>query len=154
MSNLVSVKAAIRDEIEHAKKGVAYYQSLVVTLEQALEKLNSVSGESTSLKGTLKKDGASGMDKPRRGRKPGAIGKGGRSDLPFTGKDFWPSLITTQPQSAPEVLQAAIDRLGITPTSEQRKKLSQRATFALNHLVKTNAIADSGSGRARRFVKR
>lgn len=155
MSNLVSAKAAIRAEIEHAKKGVAYYQSLVASLEEALAKLDSVAGEAAPLpKGVpLKVRGVNGA---RRGRKPGtAAGRKGRSsDLPFTGKDFWPSLITEQPQSAPEILQAAIEKLGISPTPEQKKKLSQRATFALNHLVKTRAIADEGSGRNRRFLRK
>lgn len=162
MSNLVSAKAAIRAEIEHAKKGVAYYQDLVATLEQALEKLDSVGGEKGAPKKNAVDIAAAINGARRRGRPPKAAGKAvkstaprkGRGDLPFTGKDFWPSLISEQPRSMPEVLQAAVERLGITPSPEQKKKLSQRATFALNHLVKTNAISDTGSGRERRFLKK
>jgi hypothetical protein len=162
MSNLVSAKAAIRAEIEHAKKGAAYYQNLVVTLEQALEKLDSVGSEKIAPKKSAADITVAINGVRRRGRPPKAAGKAaktasprkGRGDLPFTGKDFWPSLISEQPQSMPEVLQSAIARLGISPTSEQKKKLSQRATFALNHLVKTNAISDTGSGRERRFLKK
>src|SRR6478736_3596960 len=130
MSNLGSAKTAIRAEIEHAKKGVAYYQSLVATLEQALSNLDSVGSEQTLKKGaSLKASEVKVSTGARRGRKPGS-GRKGWGGLPFTGKDFWPSLITEQPRSAPEILQAAIEKLGISPSEVQKKKLSQRATFA------------------------
>ena len=155
MSNLDSVKVAIRAEIEHAKKGAAYYQTLVTTLEQALAKLDSVDADAVAPKGVFKKSKTGGeIEQPKHGRKSGSRNKNGDAELPSTGKDFWPSLITDQPQSAADILNAAIEKLGITPTPEQRKKLSQRATFALNNLVKTNAIADTGSGRGRRFLKK
>jgi hypothetical protein len=50
-------------------------------------------------------------------------------------------------------LQAAIDKLGFTPSKTQVKKLAQRMTFSLNALVKANKIKDSGSGRNREFFK-
>jgi hypothetical protein len=39
----------------------------------------------------------------------------------------------------------------VNPTPDERKKLANRMVAALNHLVKTNVIGDSGSGRARRY---
>jgi len=153
MTNLVSAKDAIRAEIAHAKKGAAYYQSLVVALEQALAKLDSVGSEPAESKALAGRSvTGNGMERPRRGRKPGSKNK--VSALPSTAKEFWPSLITDEPQSASDILNAAIAKLNITPSDEQRKKLAQRATFALNHMVKTNTIADSGSGRARRFMRK
>jgi hypothetical protein len=67
--------------------------------------------------------------------------------LPFTGGDYWFNLITSEPQTAPEILQKAVDALGFAPSKEQRTKLQNRQTFALATLVKTNRIKDSGTGR-------
>jgi hypothetical protein len=62
-------------------------------------------------------------------------------------------LIDTQPKSAVDVVNAAVAKLDFTPTREQVKKLSQRATYALNTMVRSGEISDSGSGRARRFFR-
>jgi len=94
--------------------------------------------------------------KARRGR-PAKATKGraskGPNDLPFTGGDYWPDLITSEPQSGSDVLRAAIAGLGFEPSADQVKKLTQRMTFVLNSLVKAKKIQDSGSGRERRFFK-
>ena len=50
-------------------------------------------------------------------------------------------------------LEAAIGKLDFEPTKPQIQKLSGRMIFAINALVKTGKIRDSGSGRARRFFK-
>lgn len=151
MSNLKSAKQAIKAELEHARQGVMFYQSRVEALEEALEKIDSV--EAVGEKGgNGKSQPAAKRAKP--GRKPRAQATGNGAKLPFTGKDFWPSLITSQPQSAREILDAAVRTLGITPSKDQLKKLSQRQTSALHNLIKTNVIADSGAGRERRFFKR
>jgi hypothetical protein len=154
VSNLKSASQAIRAELEHARKGAAFYQARVEALEEALSKIDSVE---VATKQTPKSSKA-GKKEPavqaRRGRKPGAAATGNGSVLPSTGKDFWPNLITAQPQSAPEILDAAIRSLGISPSREQIKKLAQRQTSALHNLIKSRAIEDSGSGRARRFFKK
>jgi hypothetical protein len=151
MPNFTSAKDAIKSELEHARKGAAYYQSLVDTLEEALAKLDSIgSGADMPVRksagiGSARAAGASKRGRPARAKN--ATGK----TLPSTGKDFWPSLVTEEPQSASQILHAAIERLGFTPDEEQLQKLRQRMTFAINSLVKTNKIQDAGSGRERRF---
>lgn len=159
MSNLVSAKQALRAELAHARQGAAYYQSLADTLEEALEKLEHVDQAAVPRKrgrrpAAAAATAAAAETPARRGRKPGRRRAARDSGLPSTAKDFWPSLITDQPQSAGDILRAAVNKLGISPTEEQMKKLAQRATFALNNLVKKNAIEDSGSGRGRRFFLR
>jgi hypothetical protein len=72
-------------------------------------------------------------------------------ELPFTGGDYWFDLVTSEPQTAPEILQKAIDGLGFTPTKQQRTKLLNRQTFALAAMVKTGRIKDSGMGREHRY---
>lgn len=154
MSNLGSAKSAIKAELQHAREGVAYYQSLVTALEEALTRLDSVGPEAG--KAPVRK-AAMANEKPgrgRRGRKPRtAVAPEQEGNLPGTRKEFWVDLIDTQPKSAVEVVQAAVEKLDFTPTREQVKKLSQRATYALNTMVKSGEISDSGSGRARRFFR-
>lgn len=144
--NIKRAVAAIQAEIKHAKQGMAHYEKQVVSLEGALAQLGGI--------------GQVGPVKAKRGRKPKAEavetkptkgrGRKGR-DLPFTGGDFWESLITAKPQSASDVLKAAPIKLGITPDKAQIKKLQSRMVFALNALVKAGTIKDSGKGRDRRF---
>jgi hypothetical protein len=153
MSNLKSAKHAIEAELEHAKQGVAFYQSRVEALEDALAKLNIVDTPSRDIikpavNGQTKMSG-----KPGRGRKPRAKAEGGDDKLPSTGKDFWPDLISAQPQSASEIFDAALKTLGITPTKDQSKKLAQRQANALSILTKKGIVSSSGSGRSRRFFK-
>jgi hypothetical protein len=155
MSNLNSARQALKAELDHARKGVAFYESRVVALEEALDKIDSVESGNQKASNSAKlskSDSASRQTKPgrkARGR-PAADG----AALPSTGKDFWPNLITGQPQSAKEILDAAIKALDIAPSKEQLKKLTQRQTSALHNMIKANVIADSGAGRERRFFKR
>ena len=162
MSNINAAIAALEAELAQAKQGMAYYQSQVVALETALTQLGAL-----GLVGAGKPAGA------KRGRKPGKVklektvkAKRGRpakvkgrraakgpNDLPFTGGDYWPDLVTSEPQSGSDILKASVAGLGFEPTEEQVKKLSQRMTFVLNSLVKSGKIKDSGSGRSRRFFK-
>lgn len=156
MSNLGSAKAAIKSELAHALEGVAYYQSLVTALEQALERLDSVGPGAAKVPGGKLEMPV--KTKGRRGRKPrAASGAGGSSSgggsLPSTAKSFWVDLVDTEPKSAVDVVHAAVKKLGFTPNEEQMKNLSQRATYALTTMVKSGEISDSGSGRARRFFR-
>ncbi|HEY4540817.1 MAG TPA: hypothetical protein VIG66_00410 [Noviherbaspirillum sp.] len=153
MSNLGSAKSAIKAELAHAREGAAYYQSLVTALEEALNRLDSVGPEG----GRAPKHAAALSDKPvrgRRGRKPRVEAAAeSEGELPGTRKEFWVDLVDSQPKSAVDVVQAAVDKLGFKPSRDQIKKLSQRATYALNTMVKSGEISDSGNGRARRFFR-
>jgi len=169
MSNLDAAKAAIQAELSQAKQGLAYYQSHVAALESALVQLVNLTGGAATAKPAGAKRGrkpgkaaaapATKLAKPAKaGRGRPAKAKEGRAtkgpkDLPFTGGDYWPDLITSEPQSGADVLRAAIAGLGFEPSPEQVKKLTQRMTFVLNSLVKAKKIQDSGSGRGRRFFK-
>ena len=151
MSNLKSAQQAIQSELDHARQGVAFYQERVVALEEALAKLDSIDAPKTSLtsKGIKPKTiRGEKIQKPKIKVSGSPNGK-----LPSTGGDFWTNLLTTQPQSAPEILSAAVKALGISPSKEQLKKLSQRQTNAFHNLVKAKMISDSGSGRERRFFR-
>lgn len=151
MSNLGPAKAAIKTELSHARQGVAYYQSMVTALEEALERLDRVGSEggkapSGKISTTVKVKG-------RPGRKPRSAGGEKGGELPSTAKNFWVDLVDTQPKSAVDVVNAAVEKLGFTPNKEQIKNLSQRATYALTTMVKSGEISDSGRGRARRFFR-
>lgn len=153
MSNLGSAKAAIKAELQHAREGAAYYQSLVTALEEALNRLDSVGPETAKAPGRKAMADARAT-RGRRGRKPRAdVAAAQEGELPGTRKEFWVDLINAQPKSAVDVVNAAVEKLDFTPTREQVKKLSQRATYALNTMVKSGEISDSGSGRARRFFR-
>ena len=153
MSNLGSAKDAIKAELKHAREGVSYYQSLVTALEEALARLDSVGPETAKAPGR-KVAAAEKPGRGRRGRKPRALnGAGSEGELPGTRKEFWVDLIDADPKSAVDVVNAAVDKLGFKPSRDQVKKLSQRATYALNTMVKSGEISDSGSGRARRFFR-
>jgi hypothetical protein len=168
MSNLESARAAIQAELSQAKQGLAYYQSHVAALEGTLAQLAAIGGqrgaaavESKTGKRTQKVEAAAAV-KGRRGRPPkaGKVGKTkeakvvkGAHELPFTGGDYWTDLVTSEPQSAVEILRASVARLGFEPSPEQIKKLQQRMVFVLNAAAKDKKIKNSGSGRARRFFK-
>ena len=158
MSNIDSAMAALKAELGQAKQGLAYYQSQVSALETALTQLGAL-GQVPARRGR-KPGKAVKAEKPAkagRGRPAKAKGKSGRArgpkDLPFTGGDYWPDLVGSEPQSASDILNASVAGLGFEPSREQVKKLSQRMTFVLNSLVKAGKIKDSGSGRGRRFFK-
>lgn len=154
MSNIKSARDAIRAELNHAREGAAYYQSRVEALEEALAKIDDLEAAGTP-NGKSRPMAETGT-KGKRGRpaKKSAPKENEEEKLPSTGKNFWPDLITQHPQSAPEILTAAIRSLGITPSKGQTKKLAQRQANALSLLTKSGAIASSGSGRERRFFKK
>jgi hypothetical protein len=156
-ANIEKAIGALSAELDHAKQGLSHYQGIVHNLENALAKLGIIGSVSQSA-------GQVGSDtgKSKRGRKSKSVadlaqgkqaGKQRNDKLPFTGGTFWVDLISDQPQSGADVLTKAIGKLGLNPTPEQRKKLVNRMTFALNDLVKTGKIKDSGRGRERRFFK-
>ena len=155
MSNMENAKTAIQAELTHAKEGFAFYASRVEALEKALLHLSYIGiGEidtsDTATPALVKRGPKAGAKKPSKKAKGG---QDGGKELPFTGKDFWPNLVTAEPRSASDILRAAIDGLGFTPTKEQVQKLASRMIFAINSLAKANVIQDSGKGRERRFFK-
>lgn len=165
MSNIDAAMSAIAAELAQAKQGLAYYQSQVSALETALSQLGALGLASTVAKPSGakrgRKPGKAKLEpavKGKRGRPAKEKAKSGRAakgptDLPFTGGDYWPDLVSSEPKSGVEILKASVDGLNFTPSKEQVKKLSQRMTFVLNSLVKSGQIKDSGSGRGRRFFK-
>ncbi len=164
MSNIDAAKAALQAELSQAKQGLAYYQSQVSALEATLSQLGALGSVGAAKPAGAKRGRKPGKtvkaEKPvkaARGR-PAKAKKGGRAakgpnDLPFTGGDYWPDLVGSEPQSASDILNASVSGLAFEPTKEQVKKLAQRMTFVLNSLVKAGKIKDSGSGRGRRFFK-
>jgi hypothetical protein len=147
MSNLKAARQAIQAELNHARQGAAYYQERVAALEEALAKIDSVDlAESAMQSPKAVKPNNAGSKKVKGKRAT-------EGDLPPTGGDFWLRLITNQPQSAREILEAAVKAIGILPSKEQLKKLSQRQTNALHNMVKAKMVSDAGSGRARRFFR-
>jgi hypothetical protein len=73
--------------------------------------------------------------------------------LPSTGGDFWIDLITDQPQSAADIMNAAFAKLAVASTKERKQKLGARMTAALTGLIEAKQIKDSGARRERRFFK-
>jgi hypothetical protein len=159
MSNLESARAAIEAELSHAKNGLQYYHSRIEALESMLGQLAGFQGgavvpASRTGRGTkaMPKPGGKAV-RPEKGVRRKGERKINSSGLPFTGGDFWESLVQDAPRSFPDILEAAIGKLDFAPTKPQVQKLSGRMIFAINALVKSGKIRDSGSGRARRFFK-
>lgn len=159
---LESAKAALEAEIAHAKQGVAHFSTRVEALEKTLLHIVAVDGgvldveraeAAASIKGAKKSkpETVKPIKPVKKVRTPRAAkGDGG---LPFTGGNYWYGLVTVEPQSATEILQKAIGKLGFAPDKDQIRKLSFRQTFALNEMVNLRRIKDSGTGRERRFFK-
>ncbi len=160
MSNLQTATLAIEAEIVHAKNGLTYYSARVKALEQALAELKNLKESSAAMSQTAKPPktagvaAAAGAKRLKNSAKKKARPEKESAELPSTGGDYWPNLLTEQGQHSSEILKSAIDKLGFTPTNTQIKKLTQRMTFALNALVKANKIQDSGAGRERVFFKK
>ena len=159
MSNLESAQAAIEAELSHARSGLQYYHSRIEALESMLGQLagfqNGVAVPASRTKRGMKapKAAVAKAAKPEKGVRRKGERKINSSGLPFTGGDFWENLVHDEPRSFPEILEAAVATLDFAPTKPQVQKLSGRMIFAINALVKTGKIRDSGSGRARRFFK-
>ncbi|WP_151636190.1 hypothetical protein [Noviherbaspirillum aerium] len=158
MSNLKSAEQAIQAELDHARQGLAYYQSKVEALEDALAKVHSVQtvlnedGNAPVATKTRRSSAAAPKSQGKRRTQPASAG--GADKLPSTGKDFWPSLLTDDPQSPAEILSAAIKALGISPSADQTKKLSQRQANALSVMAKSGDISTVGDGRSRRYFRK
>ncbi|MFC3110493.1 hypothetical protein ACFQAT_08620 [Undibacterium arcticum] len=148
MSNLLSARDAIKAEIAHVTKGRDHYQMQLEMLEKALAALEGVNAASPGKTAPNKRAAKTQTGQRRQGVK--AVGS---RAIPSTGGDFWTKLITDQPQSAPDILKAAIAQLGMTPSQDLNAKLSARMTNALTQLVKSKQIKDSGARRERRFFK-
>jgi hypothetical protein len=158
MSNLESARAAIEAELSHAKDGLQYYHTRIEALESMLGQLAGFQGPAAvpaarSKRGPKPGKAAVKAARPEKGVRRKGERKINSSGLPFTGGDFWESLVLDAPRSFPEILEAAIGKLEFEPTKPQVQKLSGRMIFAINALVKAGKIRDSGSGRARRFFK-
>jgi hypothetical protein len=153
-----SATKAIEEELKQARKGVAYYSKRVEDLQEVLATLSRIDiPASTPRKGAGKKNVSEKnvAAKNTAGSASKAEGKGTRSaKLPSTGKDFWPSLLNDTPQSAAEVLKAAIAALRIRPTPDDRKKLSQRMSNALSVLAKNGDIVAEGAHRTRLYSRK
>lgn len=155
MSNLKSAEEAIQAELNHARQGLAYYQSKVEALEEALAKVHSVQTVLSEVgdvprSAKARPSAAAPKSQGKRRSQPAA----GNDKLPSTGKDFWPSLLTDDPQSPAEILSAAIKALGISPSADQTKKLSQRQANALSVMAKNGDINTVGDGRSRRYFRK
>jgi hypothetical protein len=151
MSNLRSARDSLAAELEHARQGLAFYDARVAALEETLATLDNLNTESESdaggkTRGKRRQSAGKAPARTERGRKQSA-------GLPATGKEFWTSMVTNQPRSTGEILEAAVQSLGIDPSRDDLKKLAQRQANALHMLVKEKVIADSGSGRERRFFR-
>jgi hypothetical protein len=182
MSNMDAAKAAIEAELAHTREGLAFYSLRIEALEKTLSQLSGIASglsyvpnvvDITPAKGKPKVGSAKpakatesplptaeqpvkpakAIKAPTKAKKQKGVKATGGNELPSTGKDFWPNLVTTEPKSASDILSAAIAGLGFKPTKAQVQKLAGRQTFAINSLVKTKAIQDSGKGRERRFFK-
>lgn len=153
-SNLSTAKQAIQAEISHAKEGVAYYEKRVQVLTQALQQLE-VAANPDQLQTNKVSGKRAGSRKPGRPRLSNQVSpaKGRSQKLPATGDAYWSGFVKAEPQTAPEILKAAVATLGFTPASTDVKKLRNRMVFQLNSLVRTKKIADTGKGRDRKFFK-
>lgn len=156
MSNLKSAELAIQAELDYARQGLAYYQSKVEALEDALAKVHSVqtvlSEEGNVPRAAKSRNSAAAAPKSQGKRRAQPAAEDEK--LPSTGKDFWPSLLNDEPQSPAEILAAAVKALGITPSADQTKKLSQRQANALSVMAKNGDIGTVGDGRSRRYFRK
>lgn len=161
MSNLNTAILSIEAEIKHANDGMAYYISRVEALEKTLSGLIAIDGESlpASSPAVSKKEAQSAprANAPTKNKKQKAVKASSKTkiegELPSTGGDYWPNLLSDQPKHAAEIFQSALDQMGFKPTADQKQKLKQRMTFALNALVKAGSVKDQGKGRERQFFK-
>lgn len=143
MSNLKTARQVLVSELEYAKRGLAFYESRVGSLQAALQQLDAVEG--------------TGKTASKRAKAPRA-GKAAMRDasaLPKTGGDFWFKVVSKKPQSAANIANAAAASLKLDPEKDKELVhiLKQRVAPMLNALVSAKKIQDSGAGRDRRFFK-
>lgn len=157
MRTTVSAAKAVELELQHAREGMMYYTKLVENLEDVLETLAAIEPPTTAKKTTGRGQAAPRSKSKLTGKTRQAAsrssGNSGKSGLPPTGKEFWPTLLTDIPQPAAEIFKAAVDALGIRPSAEDRKKLTQRMSNALSVMAKNGEIHVEGDRRTRRYAR-
>ncbi len=164
-SNLRSAVKALQAELSYSRQGIDYWNARAEALESALYQLE-VTEETPLLPQSKRAKGSSPalQHRGRAAKKKQAEAGGAASTqrprasqqgpLPMTGGEFWLALMTEEPQSAVEILRAAMSRLAIQPEHKvQLQKLRQRVFPALANLVSSQKIQSSGAGRGRRFFK-
>lgn len=157
MSNLKFARDVISAELQHAKQGLAYYEERVLQLESALHQVESLNGlgNGKTVPKSAKKNGGA---KKRAGTRPQAkarnhaSGRNG-SALPITGVEFWMRHVSTKPKSAVDIANAAAAALQLDPEKDKKliRVLKSRVSPALQNLVSTKRVQDTGTGRERRF---
>lgn len=156
MANTGSAAKAIQLELNQARQGMMYYSKLVESLEDVLETLAAIDAPVIDSRTRRGRSAVSRKAEPKvaRPKQKVATTPTTKSELPSTGKDFWPSLLTDTPQSASEIFNAAVATLGIRPSTEDKKKLNQRLSNALSVLSKNGDINAEGRGRDRRYTRK
>lgn len=154
MRTTVSAAKAVELELQHAREGMLYYTKLVENLEDVLETLAAIESP-TATKRTRERSQAAPKAKSRSIEKTrqAATRPSAKSGLPPTGKDFWPTLLTDVPQPAAEIFKAAVNALGIRPSADDKKKLTQRMSNALSVMAKNGEIHVEGDRRTRRYAR-
>lgn len=148
-----SASKAIEEELKQARKAVAFYTKRVEDLEDILATLNSIDAPVKASRGRGSKQALTTKAAVRKADTPTAK-RTRSSKLPATGKDFWPSLLTATPQPSAGIFKAAITALGIRPSPDDRKKLSQRMANALSVLAKAGEIKAEGERRTRLYSRK
>lgn len=155
MANIGSAAQAVKLELMHAREGMEYYAKLVENLEGVLETLTTLDSPSTSGRSTSRGTKAGKANGRTTSKVKATTTKSTRqSKLPSTGKDFWPTLLTDTPQPASEIFKAALNALGVKPSTEDRKKLAQRMSNALSVMSKNGEINAEGKHRERLYSKK
>ncbi|WP_151637934.1 hypothetical protein [Noviherbaspirillum aerium] len=154
MRTTVSAARAVELELQHAREGMLYYTKLVENLEDVLETLAAIESPSAVRQPNSRTRAASKTKlKPATRSRRAASSSPAKSNLPPTGKDFWPRLLTDVPQPAAEIFKAAVSALGIRPSADDRKKLTQRMSNALSVMAKNGDIHVEGDRRTRRYAR-
>lgn len=154
MRTTVSAAKAVELELQHAREGMLYYTKLVEDLEDVLETLAAIDSPTTTKRAKERSRTAPrAKSKPAEKTRQAASKSSAKSGLPPTGKDFWPTLLTDVPQPAAEIFKAAVNALGIRPSADDKKKLTQRMSNALSVMAKNGEIHVEGDRRTRRYAK-
>ena len=162
MSNLSTAKSALQAEIAHVQAGLAYYQGLFETLNDALHQLDAIEDEEKAgpEQAPKKQRGRPRKAQSSRGRKEKSAHtqrrgrpKAGSSDnrLPSTGGDFFLRLLSDRGQTAPQLLEAATGQLSFKPNAEEVKQLRARMISALMAMMKAGKVRSEGERRQRTY---
>lgn len=126
------------------KKGLAFYQARVDMLESAVQQIKDASKNRT----------------PRQTRPVRSTAAPGRKSraavFPQTGLEFWLQHIGKKPRSKLEIVTAAAETLKIDTEKDKEtlKVLKNRLGPALEALVNSSRVTDTGSGRERRYFRK